>query len=192
MRCTAWSMTRPPLKTIFLGGLTLAYPLAVYFGTGRLEPRWMALLLVAVALLRLLVTRQLFWLVAVGGALCLAAFSFWGNAMLPLKLYPVLVAGVFWLVFATSLVYPPTVIERFARLTEPDLPPEGVAYTRKVTWVWTGFLAFNTSAALATALWATPEVWALYNGLLAYLLMGLLLGGEWLVRQRVRKGGVHG
>jgi len=164
----------------------------VYLGTGRLEPRWMALLLVAVALLRLLVTRQLFWLVAVGGALCLAAFSFWGNAMLPLRLYPALVAGVFWVVFATSLRYPPTVVERLARLTEPGLPPEGVAYTRKVTWVWTGFLAFNTCAALATALWATPEVWALYNGLLSYLLMGLLFGGEWLVRQRVRKGGVHG
>ncbi len=184
-------MTPPPLKTIFLGALTLAYPLAVYFGTGRLEPRWMALLLVAVALLRLLVTRQLFWLVAVGGALCLATFSFLGNAMLPLKLYPALVACVFLVVFATSLVYPPTVIERLARLAEPDLPPEGVAYTRKVTWVWVGFLVFNTSAALATALWATPEVWAFYNGLLVYVLMGLLFGVEWLVRRRVRKGALN-
>ena len=40
--------------------------------------------------------------------------------------------------------------------------------------------------ALATALWASDKTWALYNGLIAYLLMGALFAGEWLVRGRVR------
>jgi len=31
-----------------------------------------------------------------------------------------------------------------------------------------------------------PEIWALYNGLISYGLMGLLFAGEWLVRRRVR------
>ena len=52
---------------------------------------------------------------------------------------------------------------------------------------------------MATALWASPAVWALYNGLLAYFAMGALMGGEWLVRRRVRarvaadaQGAAHG
>ncbi|WP_394789521.1 hypothetical protein [Rhodoferax sp.] len=179
-------MTPLQPKTALLGVLTLAYPLAVYFGVGHFQPRWMALLLLGLAVLRLWVTRQPFWLAAAAGALCLALLSIWGNAWMPLKLYPVLVNAVLLAVFATSLAYPPTAIERIARLTEPDLPVQGVTYTRQVTWVWCVFFLCNGSAALATAVWASPAVWALYNGLLAYVLMGLLFAGEWLVRRRVK------
>ena len=91
-------------------------------------------------------------------------------------------------VFATSLVFPPSAVERIARLTEPDLPPAGVAYTRRVTQVWCGFFIFNGALALVTALRMSDRAWALYNGLIAYGLIGLLFGAEWLVRQRVRAG----
>jgi len=30
-------------------------------------------------------------------------------------------------------------------------------------------------------------LWTLWNGLLSYLLIGLLMAGEWLVRQRIRR-----
>nr|WP_315233659.1 hypothetical protein [uncultured Albidiferax sp.] len=179
-------MTLPQPKTLLLGALTLAYPLAVYFGIGHFEPRWLALLLLGLALVRLLVTRQRFWLVVVAGALCLALFSIWGNALLPLKLYPVLVNAVLCTVFAASLVFPPSAIERLARLTEPGLRPQAIGYTRQVTKLWCGFFVFNGTVALLTALWASPAVWALYNGLIAYGLMGLLYAGEWLVRRRVK------
>ena len=52
--------------------------------------------------------------------------------------------------------------------------------------MWCGFFVVNGAVAAATALWATPAVWALYNGLLSYVAMGVLMGGEWLVRRRVR------
>jgi len=41
--------------------LSLAYPLVVYLSLGRFEPRWMALLLFALAALRALTTRQPVW-----------------------------------------------------------------------------------------------------------------------------------
>jgi uncharacterized membrane protein len=44
----------------------------------------------------------------------------------------------------------------------------------------------NGSMALITALWSSFEVWSLYNGLIAYVLMGLLFGGEYWVRQRTQ------
>jgi len=180
---------------VAVSAVTLAYPLLVYLGLQHLEPRWLALLLVGVALARAWLTRQRFWLAAAAGAALLGLASVLGNAVLPLKLYPVLVNGVLLGVFGASLYWPPSAIERLARLSEPNLPPAGVAYTRAVTQVWCGFFAVNGLLALATALWASAEIWALYNGLIAYVLIGLLFGGEWLLRQRRKKqiaGSVHG
>ena len=174
------------LGAVLLGALTLAYPLLVYFGLAHFEPRWLAALLAAVALVRALAARQSFWWAAAAGAVLLAVASAWGNAALPLKLYPVLVSAVMLGVFGFSLWKPPTVVERLARLQEPQLPEAAVAYTRRVTQVWCVFFGLNGSVALATALWASNEVWAFYNGLLSYVLMGVLFAGEWLVRQRVR------
>jgi uncharacterized membrane protein len=131
------------------------------------------------------------WLVAAAGALVLVVLSFLANQLLPLKLYPVLVNAVMLGVFATSLRHPPSAIERLARLREPELPPEAIAYTRKVTIVWCAFFVGNGAIALATALWASDRTWAAYNGLIAYVLMGVLFAGEWLVRQRVRARAGH-
>lgn len=180
------------LRPVLLGLLSLAYPPLVYLGLGHFEPRWMALPLAAMAVVRAVATREKMWLAAAVGALVLAGSSMLGNNALPLKLYPVLVNGVLLAVFATSLAYPPSVIERLARLREKDLPPSGVAYTRRVTQVWCGFFVLNGALACATALFASDATWALYNGLIAYGLMGLLFAGEWVVRQRVRARHAHG
>jgi uncharacterized membrane protein len=174
------------MRHLIVGLLTLLYPLLVYFGLGHWEPRYLALLLAAVAIARALATRDTMWRVASAGALLLAAVSVWGNHALPLKLYPVLVSAVLLTVFGASLLHPPTAIERIARLREPGLNAAGVSYTRTVTQVWCGFFVLNGGISLATAVWASESVWALYNGLIAYGLMGLLFAGEWLVRQRVK------
>ena len=172
--------------------LSVAYPLVVYWAMGRFEPRWLAVLLLVLALLRAFATRQAVWLVAAGGAALLATLATVFNEALPLKLYPALVNAVLLVVFATSLVFPPSAVERIARLTEPDLPPEGVAYTRRVTQVWCVFFVFNGALALITALWMSDRAWALYNGLIAYVLIGALYSAEWLVRRRVRARHSHG
>ena len=171
--------------------LSLAYPLVVYLALGRFEPRWLALLLLALAVLRAVATRQAVWLVAAAGAGVLALLATVFNQALPLKLYPALVNAVMLAVFAASLIFPPSVVERIARLSEPDLPPQAVGYTRRVTQIWCVFFVFNGALALATALWASDRVWALYNGGIAYLLIGGLFGIEWLVRQRVRAAHRH-
>lgn len=169
-----------------LGLATVLYPFAIYVGLGRIEPRWLALLLLAMALARAAIRRDRLWGLAAVGAALLVLVGFFANSALPLKLYPVLVNVTLLAIFATSLRYPPCVVERLARLREPQLPPQGIAYARRVTGVWCGFFVFNGSIALATALFAGDGVWALYNGLIAYLLMGLLFAGEWLLRQRIR------
>lgn len=174
------------MRTLIVGLLTLLYPLLVYFGLGHWQPRWLALLLASVAIARALATKDRMWLVAAAGAMVLAMISLWGNHVLPLKLYPVLVSAVLLAIFSTSLVRPPSAIERIARLREPGLNEAGVLYTRTVTQVWCAFFILNGCISLTTALWASEAVWALYNGLIAYVIMGILFAGEWLVRQRVK------
>lgn len=166
---------------------TLLYPLAIWLGLARFEPRWLALFLLSLALLRAFASREPVWLFAAGGALVLVAATFVLNSGLPLKLYPVLVNAVLLAVFAASLWKPPSVIERLARLRHPDLPPEGVRWVTNVTRVWCGFFVLNGGIALWTALRASDAAWALYNGGIAYVLIGALLAGEWLLRPRHAK-----
>jgi uncharacterized membrane protein len=171
--------------------LTLAYPFAVALGLGRVEPRWFALGLVALALLRAALSRQAVWWAAALGAAALATASVAGQGWLPLKLYPVLVNALLLLIFGISLRRGPPVIERLARLSEPQLPPQGVAYTRRVTEAWCVFFLFNGLAAAATALWLPTPAWALYNGFIAYLLIGAMFAGEWLLRRRLKARLAH-
>lgn len=166
----------------------MLYPLAVWFGQGWVEPRWLAGLLLLAAMSRLpslAVSRSARWVAA--GALALAACAVWANALLPLKLYPVLVNLALLAAFGYSLATPVSMVERLARLREPDLPPAAVGYTRRVTQVWCVFFILNGALALGTALWASDAIWSMYTGVIAYLLMGLLFAGEYLVRMRFKR-----
>ncbi|KAB8066563.1 MULTISPECIES: COG4648 family protein [Janthinobacterium] len=168
--------------------LTVLYPLAIWYGQGQFEPRWLALLLVLAVACRLpalKLQRAARWSVA--AALLLAAVALWSNLLLPLKLYPVLVNAVLLATFGYSLWTPQSMVERLARLREPDFPPAAVRYTRRVTQVWCGFFIVNGGIALVTAVWASEAVWSLYTGVIAYILMALLFGGEYLVRLRFKR-----
>ena len=172
-----------------IGLLTLLYPVAVYYGIHYVEPWQIA------ALLALLLLSRLFhrpdghlggrWLFAV--ALLYCGFAIWNNNLITLRFYPALINLVLLSIFAASLYFPPPVIERLARIQHPELPPKGVLYTRKVTRVWCGFFLLNGMLAAATAWWGSFACWSLYNGLIAYVLMGLLMGGEYWVRIRTQE-----
>lgn len=166
----------------------MLYPLVIWLGHGKVEPRWLAGLLLLAAATRLpslAISQAARW--SAFGALALAAAAVWANALLPLKLYPVLVNAALLAAFGYSLAAPPSMVERLARLREPDLPPAAVGYTRRVTQVWCGFFVANGALALGTALWASEAVWSLYTGVIAYLLMGALFGAEYLFRLRFKR-----
>ena len=74
-------------------------------------------------------------------------------------------------------------IERFARIIEGEMPDFTLPYCRKVTWVWCVFFAANSLAIVLLALAAPLAWWALFTGLVSYLLMGALFSGEFLVRK---------
>lgn len=174
------------------GILMLSYPLAIYLALKYFEPRPIALAL-ALGLLfgqQRQATQLLAGLphaskaiVATLLLLCLGALI--ANDETLLRLYPAAINFTMLALFGLSLRQPPSMVERFARLRHPDLPEAGVQYTCQVTRVWCGFFLINAATASWTAVAASREAWALYNGLIAYLLMATLFAGEWLLRRRL-------
>ena len=176
-----------------MGFLTLLYPIAIYFGIQHFgiesfEPWKIAIALLVLMLARIpLAQQQQGWnqlLFVIGIVYCLLAV--WNNNLITLRFYPVLISFSLLIVFTTSLFYPPPIIERFARIQHPNLPEQGMRYTRKVTQIWSLFFAFNGLMATATALWSSFAFWSLYNGFISYLLMGLLMAVEYWVRIRTQ------
>ncbi len=188
--------------------LTLLYPLAVYFSMEHLQPRHIALMLLVVCVGRILLTfksfgiketvsetidgkeknnKDFFQALLLGAIFFFALLATLADSESLLLFYPVLVNGVIFVVFAYTLKRPPSMIERFARLQDPDLPQAAIAYTGKVTVVWCAFFIFNGLFALFTALFASLAFWSLYNGLISYLLVGALFFGEMIIRRFVQE-----
>ena len=169
-------------RNLIFVALTLSYPLAIWQLGDRLEPRWLALSLVLLGALRPGSWARLWW-VWPGGFRPGSShwLSTWGGPC----------AGTVFvnnslLLFVMTLYRPPSMAERLVA-QEPNLPPHVVQYTRRVTQAWCGFFVINGSIAAATCLWGTDAQWALYNGGVAYVLMGLFAAAEYLIRQGVKR-----
>ena len=85
-------------------------------------------------------------------------------------------------VFARTLKAPPSVVEKFALVWVQNLSEDEILYCRKVTQVWCAFFAGNGSLAAGLAVYASLGIWTIYNGVIAYLLMGTLFASEFLYR----------
>ncbi|MFA0567748.1 MAG: septation protein IspZ [Vibrio gallaecicus] len=173
--------------------ILFTYPIAVYFGLNKFGLQAVGLVLVVMFVLRIATGSQakikelkhLAWISGCAGiALLSLGILFKQHGWL--TFYPVIVNACMLVVFALSLWQPQTIIERLARLQEPDLPQSGIDYTRNVTKIWCLFFVVNGSIALYTC-FQPLEVWTLYNGLISYLLAGSLFAIEFFIRQRLRK-----
>lgn len=121
----------------------------------------------------------------VGLLSCASAAIVLTNSELLLRLYPSLVNLGLLIAFGATLVHGPSMIEKFARLGNPDLPPGAVRHTRRVTQVWCVFFLLNGAFSAYTALYWSRASWSLYNGAIAYVLIGVLLIAEVIWRYLV-------
>jgi uncharacterized membrane protein len=183
-------MNRGPAAVSHL--LFALYPILIFAGLQYLDPRTVgAAVLVALAVrywssaLRLVAGLSSWQWLALALPPVLGVAVIATNSEALLRLYPASISAAMLILFGATLLRPPTMVERFARLSEPELSPGAVRYTRQVTQVWCLFFVFNGAIAIYTALAASREAWALYNGFIAYLLMGTLFAGERVVRRRV-------
>ena len=180
---------------VFFAAIFVAYPVMVYFGLMYFDARSVALLLILLVGARLVFAGrvagkrafrpQLIFALAAAGVIGFLVML--SDSPVFLRFYPVCISALMLVLFFLSLLHPPTVIERFARIQNPNLSPAAIRYTRKVTIVWCVFFMFNGGAALYTTLFTSLEIWALYNGAISYGLIGILFAGEYLIRRRLQQ-----
>lgn len=181
-----------PYLTVLASGILLLYPFAIYFGLNYFSPSLLAVLLLVLLSIRLLLVKKTLtkmpWLLPASllGALAIV-YSLVSDSTIGFKLYPIMVNLAMLGVFSYSLFRPPCIIETFARLTDKNLSEQGVQYTIKVTYLWCLFFILNGLVSLYTAFFSSLDIWLLYNGLVAYLLMALIMAIEYLVRIQVKK-----
>ncbi|HFC8550890.1 TPA: hypothetical protein ACFRHD_000834 [Neisseria lactamica] len=172
---------------IFLTVLSIAYPALWYYGREAGWFVWLAAAMCGLWLLRALtakLSQQRYTALFI--TLFFAAVLVFGRRD-SMYWYPVLVNLMMLAVFGGSLFTGQTVIERLARLQQPDLPEKAVRYTRRVTQVWCVFFIINGTLAALLVWLGRYDWWAVYTGVIAYVLMGMLFAGEWLYRKLVLK-----
>lgn len=170
-------------------GLGLACPALIYLALGVASPRQVASAVLLLVLLRVAVAARgdfldhvrafRFPMLTVAGA---GVVSLVWNDPLALLATPSLVSFGLLCAFVGSL-RGESVVERLARAQKVALGDEEVLYCRRVTVVWCMFFLGNGALALWLAVAATRAEWALYTGLVSYLLLGTLYASEFVYRQ---------
>lgn len=170
----------------------IAYPLLVWRGLASESPRSIALVLMVVlapaAYLRLrngknenlrgMALVPLVTVTILGLATAL-------NSLGLILIVPVAINAVFLITFGSTLrAGSMPMVERIARLHEESLNSEQVAWCRMWTRIWCSYFVINGSIAAALGLFAPLSWWAFYNGLLSYVLSGILFATEYLIRRR--------
>lgn len=170
----------------------VGYPLAVFYGvrSGRMG-LWLliaCLLLAPTLYFRLKAVREnggapkfahlrplAFLPVLTLGMLALSATM---NARGFALATPTLISLVLLVVFGSTLRTDMPMIERFARLIDPELNEAQRAWCRLWTIIWCAFFFLNGLLAAMMAVWAPLLWWSLYTSLLAYIIMGALFATE--------------
>ena len=196
-------------KVVF-ATFSVLYPALVFCGLEfwGLSPRRLSLLLIGLAFVHFFnVTRGrsgerkggnfdrtnvVKGLALVALMLLCGGLAFFADNIMFLKFYPVMVSLSLLSFFAFSLWKKPSFVFRLANLGDKTLrtSPERFfveRYCDRVTLVWCIFFILNASIAFATALVGSDRIWSLYNGLISYILIGILFAVEFMVRKMMQK-----
>jgi uncharacterized membrane protein len=176
---------------IFDAVVIALYPLIVLLGLTYLDVRWTAVML-AVLLGRRFVAQVLGSrettlpvLIQVAGTAALLIGAAWSGSEAFLRFTPFGISLIFFAQFAASLRPGSTpIIERFARLKKPDLPPDHAAYCRKLTQSWLAVFVGNSALVLGAAFVSRKALWALLVGPVSYLYLAVFLSAEYVFRKR--------
>jgi len=171
--------------------LLVVYPFVVFLLLENAGVRWLAAFLAVAALVRSFVTdlgRTTSGRLSAVAVLVFLGLTFIVSSERLLLLYPVFISAAGLIVFAGSLLYPPTIIERLSAAAGYPVPEYAGGYIRIVTLVWCGFFLMNALASGYLAFNGSLRHWSLYNGFWSYAIMGLLFAGEYIVRQFYKRG----
>lgn len=168
--------------------LIILYPVIAYVSIDSLGIRMASLivlvLLLGSTLVKILTTRSLWGplLLQVSAVAVILGIGCFIKDPFYMKLVPTFIALSAALNFFLSLRKTP-VIESLARMQKPDLPPEEVKYTRRVTHLWGWTMIADTAICLFASLQGSLRVWLLLCFPVSYILIGLVFCSEYIYRK---------
>lgn len=166
---------------IFGFGFAILYPFIVFVALNEgVDLRFLALLLLLSAGISFFRNKNIWvFLCVLLLSLCLVVC----NNDLFLKLYPVLMNLSVCFIFALSLRGTP-LIEKIAKKMGHNLGPKQKEYTRRVTLAWAIFMLCLAIISLITV-FLSNEIWVMFNGLISYVLIAIMIGVEFVIRKKV-------
>ncbi len=172
------------VKTFVIVLVAIAYPFLGSYLIRNGWGGWVLLIFAALTLSRGLRTTQAgFRSACILGATLLSVGAYF-SAAYAVRLIPAFVYLSLAILFGYTLWHPPSLCERLVRLQFPEFKPGITEYLCQVTWVWAGFFAANVLICALLPMFAQDWVWTLYTGVLVYVLMALLVLGEYIYRPR--------
>lgn len=178
-------MNKPIIVRAVVVVFSLVYPFIVYFGIKFFPPGFFGLVLLLLLAMRFGVVvkeerRILLPMLVVFLAYSLVTTIL--NSASMLLYYPALVNFSLFVTFANSLRQEEPLLLRIVRARGATISAHTPGYLYKLTAVWAFFFAINGLVSIWTST-LSMAAWTLYNGMLSYFIVGLLIGGELLFRQ---------
>ncbi len=165
------------------------YPFIIYFGISVLPPSFFGIALAVLLLIRFGVIRPEERATALPAIILLLAYAV-ATAVLGstrmLLYYPALVSFLLCALFAGSFKQEEPILLRIMRARGVTMHAHIPPYLTRLTAVWATFFALNGLIAVWTTT-ASMEIWTIYNGMISYLLIAVLMAGEWLFRRRYER-----
>ena len=185
-------MNRAGIFRVLFFVLMSLYPLIVYLGLKHLPISFFGLLLLALVLVRwgiMLPSERRLMLPLLLGLLGYSIVCALSGSQHMLLLYPAVVNFTLCALFAFSLWQEESILLRLVRSRNVEMSDSGPAYIKRLTGLWALFFALNGTVAILSG-FISLEFWALYNGLVSYLVIAVLIVGEMIFRRyyKRRKG----
>ena len=182
-------MNRSIIFRITVVVLLALYPLIIFFGLKVVPPGFFGLALAVLLLLRFGIIRPEERSTALPAVAILLAYAIacaLAGSTKMLLYYPVLVNAILFVLFAGSLREKDPLLLRIVRARGITISEYGPMYLTRLTAVWAGFFVINGIIALWT-ISQSIEIWTVYNGFIAYVLVAALVVCEFIFRRYFKR-----
>ena len=125
------------------------------------------------------------WVPAGAGVIALLALVF--NSETVIKIYPICITIVFLGLFGGSLIRKKPIVVHFAEMMDSSIKThpgraEIERYCKNVTVIWCVWFVISLAINTYLVICGTTKQWTYFNGLVCYIVQGMLFAGEIIIR----------
>ena len=172
------------ITKIFFGAFVIAYPFVIFYALQQnIAIRFLGLVLLVAAIFSFINNKNKYIFCL---SLILVFLIIFFNQEIFIKFYPVLMNASVCAIFTLSLKKTPLITQFAQKMCKQPLDNKRLTYTRHATIAWAIFMFINTAISMCTV-FLSNEIWVLYNGFVSYVLIGVVMLIEYIIRKGKEK-----